>query len=67
MQGNPHEDERLDWSEETTRRYDGYTYFGDHPEVMLDRSNEHMPRGLAWGASECHRQRSRRDDGGNTR
>jgi uncharacterized protein len=35
-------DKRLFWIEGTTRRFDGYNYFGAHPELMLDFFNAHV-------------------------
>ena len=32
----PIEDKKLFWIEGTTRRFDGYNYFGDHPEQMIE-------------------------------
>jgi hypothetical protein len=36
------EDKKLFWIEGTTRRFDGYNYFGERPELMLDWFNTHM-------------------------
>ena len=38
----PAEDKRLFWIEGTTRRFDGYNYFGEKPELMLEWFNSHM-------------------------
>jgi uncharacterized protein len=35
-------DKKLFWIEGTTRRFDGYNYFGEHPELMLDWFDTHM-------------------------
>jgi uncharacterized protein len=35
-------DKRLFWIEGTTRRFDGYNYFGEKPELMLEWFNSHM-------------------------
>jgi uncharacterized protein len=32
----PVEEKKLVWIRETTRRIDGYNYFGKHPEVAID-------------------------------
>ncbi|MEH0715255.1 alpha/beta hydrolase [Vibrio owensii] len=32
----PIEDKKLFWIEGTTRRFDGYNYFGQHPEMMVE-------------------------------
>jgi uncharacterized protein len=32
----PVEAKKLLWIEGTTRRFDGYNYFGEHPEVAID-------------------------------
>lgn len=37
----PAEDKKLHWIEGTTRRFDGYNYFGEHPEVAIDWFNTH--------------------------
>jgi uncharacterized protein len=31
----------LVWIEGTTRRFDGYNYFGEHPEIPIDWFNAH--------------------------
>jgi uncharacterized protein len=36
------QDKRLFWIEGTTRRFDGYNYFGEHPELMLDWFDTHV-------------------------
>jgi uncharacterized protein len=41
------QDKKLFWIEGTTRRFDGYNYFGEHPELMLDWFNAHMTVGSA--------------------
>lgn len=38
----PGEDKKLFWIEGTTRRFDGYNYFGDHPEQMIEFYNKYM-------------------------
>lgn len=38
----PLEDKKLFWIEGTTRRWDGYAYFQNHPEQMLDWLETHM-------------------------
>lgn len=35
-------DKRLFWIESTTRRFDGYNCFSEHPELMLEWLNSHM-------------------------
>jgi hypothetical protein len=35
-------DKRLFWIEGTTRRFDGYNYFGEHPELMLEWFDTHV-------------------------
>ena len=35
----PIEEKKLVWIEGTTRRFDGYNYFGAHPEVAIDWFN----------------------------
>jgi uncharacterized protein len=35
-------DKRLFWIEGTTRRFDGYNYFGEKPELMLEWFDSHM-------------------------
>jgi hypothetical protein len=35
------EEQELHWIEGTTRRFDGYNYFGEHPEVAIDWFNSH--------------------------
>ena len=37
----PAEQKKLVWIEGTTRRFDGYNYFGEHPEVPIDWFGEH--------------------------
>jgi uncharacterized protein len=37
----PVEEKKLVWIEGTTRRFDGYNYFGKHPEVAIDWFNAH--------------------------
>lgn len=37
----PIEEKKLVWIEGTTRRFDGYNYFGEHPEVAIDWFNSH--------------------------
>lgn len=36
------EQKKLYWIEGTTRRFDGYNYFGEHPEQMLEFLAKHM-------------------------
>ena len=36
------QDKKLFWIEGTDERFQGYNYFGDHPELMLDWFNTHM-------------------------
>jgi hypothetical protein len=36
-------DKRLFWIEGTNRRFDGYNYLGQHPDLMLDWFNSHLP------------------------
>lgn len=38
----PVKDKKLHWIEGTTRRFDGYNYFGVHPEVPIDWFNSHL-------------------------
>ena len=38
----PGEDKKLFWIEGTTRRFDGYNYFGEHPEQMVEFFDKHM-------------------------
>jgi len=38
----PVKDKRLFWIEGTTRRFDGYNYLGEHPDIMIDWFDEHM-------------------------
>lgn len=38
----PVDDKRLDWIEGTTRRFDGYNYFSDHPEVAAGWFDDHV-------------------------
>jgi uncharacterized protein len=35
------EEKKLVWIEWTTRRCDGYNYFGEHPEVAIDWFGSH--------------------------
>jgi uncharacterized protein len=35
------EEKKLVWIEWTTRRFDGYNYFGEHPEVAIDWFGSH--------------------------
>jgi uncharacterized protein len=37
----PAAEKKLVWIEGTTRRFDGYNYFGKHPEVAIDWFNSH--------------------------
>ncbi|MFJ3641040.1 alpha/beta hydrolase family protein [Streptomyces sp. NPDC090108] len=37
----PAEQKKLVWIEGTTRRFDGYNYFGEHPEVAIDWFETH--------------------------
>jgi esterase/lipase len=34
-------EKKLHWIEGTTRRFDGYNYFGEHPEVAIDWFDSH--------------------------
>ena len=38
----PVKDKKLFWIEGTTRRWDGYNYFPDHPEQMIEWFDTHM-------------------------
>lgn len=38
----PVEDKRLHWIEGTSRRFDGYKYFGQHPDVAVDWFDSHV-------------------------
>lgn len=38
----PVEDKKLFWIEGTTRRWDGYNYFPEHPEQMIEWFDTHM-------------------------
>lgn len=38
----PAEDKELHWIEGTERRFDGYNYFGVHPEVPIDWFDKHL-------------------------
>lgn len=35
-------DKKLCWIEGSTRRWDGYNYFSEHPEQMIDWFDKHM-------------------------
>jgi hypothetical protein len=35
------EEKKFVWIEGTTRRFDGYNYFGEHPEVAIGWFNLH--------------------------
>ncbi|MGH3694789.1 MAG: hypothetical protein ACRDRX_12520 [Pseudonocardiaceae bacterium] len=35
-------DKELHWIEGTDRRFDGYNYFGAHPEIPIDWFNKHL-------------------------
>jgi hypothetical protein len=35
-------DNKLFWIKGTTRRFDGYNYFSEHPELMLDSLDSHV-------------------------
>ena len=37
----PVQEKKLVWIEGTTRRFDGYNYFGEHPEVAIDWFDSH--------------------------
>lgn len=37
----PTTEKKLHWIEGTTRRFDGYNYFGEHPEVAIDWFDNH--------------------------
>ena len=36
------EDKKLFWVEGTTKRFDGYNFFGEHPEMMIEWFDTHM-------------------------
>ena len=36
------EDKKLFWIEGTTKRFDGYNYFGEHPEMMIEWFDKYM-------------------------
>lgn len=38
----PGDEKKLFWIQGTTRRFDGYNYFGDHPEQMLEWYDKYM-------------------------
>jgi hypothetical protein len=38
----PVKDKKLFWIEGTTRRWDGYNYFPEHPEQMIEWFDTHM-------------------------
>lgn len=38
----PVEDKKLFWIKGTTRRFDGYNYFGEHPEPMIEWFDKYM-------------------------
>lgn len=38
----PGDDKKLFWVEGTTRRFDGYNYFGENPEQMIEFYNKYM-------------------------
>jgi hypothetical protein len=38
----PANDKKLFWIEGTTRRWDGYNYFPEHPEQMIEWFDAHM-------------------------
>jgi uncharacterized protein len=38
----PAKDKKLFWIEGTTRRFDGYNYFSEKPQLMVDWFNSHM-------------------------
>jgi hypothetical protein len=38
----PGEEKKLFWIEGTTQRFDGYNYFGEHPEQMLEWFAKYM-------------------------
>ncbi|ANA97164.1 alpha/beta hydrolase [Mycobacteroides chelonae] len=37
-------DKKLFWIEGTTNRFDGYTYFNDHPELLLEWFDSHIDK-----------------------
>lgn len=39
-------DKKLYWIEGTTRRFDGYNYFAEQPQQMLDWFNTHISQGF---------------------
>ncbi|MCE2029008.1 hypothetical protein [Sessilibacter corallicola] len=36
------EDKKLFWIEGTNKRFDGYNYFGKHPEMMIEWFDKYM-------------------------
>ena len=38
----PGEDKKLFWVEGTTKRFAGYNYFGEHPEMMVEWFDKYM-------------------------
>lgn len=38
----PVTDKDLHWIRDTNRRFDGYNYFGQHPEIPIDWFNKHL-------------------------
>ena len=38
----PAKDKKLFWIEDTTRRFDGYNYFSEKPQLMIEWFNAHM-------------------------
>ena len=43
----PVKEKTLVWIEGTTRRFDGYNYFGEHPEVVIDWFKAHSEQTAA--------------------
>jgi hypothetical protein len=37
----PTTDKKLFWIEDSTRRWDGYNYFPNHPELLIDWFDTH--------------------------
>ena len=38
----PNKDKKLFWVEGTSKRFDGYNYFGNHPEQMIEYFDRFM-------------------------
>ena len=58
-------DKKLFWIEGTTRRFDGYNYFGEHPDLMLDWPTPYQAIDASPGAGPnglpARRRRSSRE------